>query len=547
MIHNCRHVRLPVAVALLASAAQALAAQPSRIARVRAAAETIVAADLMRDVTYIASDALLGRATPSPGLNSAQAYVVRRLTQLGVKPAGDDGSYLQHYTVATAVLDTNATYGVLGGERLAWRRDFVVPTLLTLGAREGGIVYVGSGILAPKLGVDPYAGIDVRGKWLLVHAAGLPQGITRQALGARGIDWTSPPEEAVSRGALGLLMIPLNGVTPAWAARGRVPVGRDLKPVVGRAFTNYPLPQLMLTRRAVEQMFAGEKLSAADIFASDTTHLYAASFALTAARTLKLDLVGESSTIRPSNVLGFIEGSDPVLRNEWITVSTHLDGAVGHGATASGDSIFNAADDNGSGSAGNLAIARALMRGPRPKRSILLVWDSGEETGLWGSRFLAYSPLAEKVVAHFTVDMIARTKVPGTNIKDEEELTGPGEVYVSGPGILSTQMDSVLARITREYHFISLNRKYEDPNHEFFYPRTDAAPYVENGIPYAEFFTGLHGDYHAQTDEVWKLDPVKFQAVARTVYVTLWTLADDPVRPRIDKPIPPVLSFMKPR
>src|SRR5262249_54834175 len=159
----------------------------------------------------------------------------------------------------------------------------------------------------------------------------------------------------------------------------------------------------------------------------------------------------------------------------------------------SGDSIYNAADDNGSGSAGNMSIARALMKAPRAKRSILLVWDSGEETGLWGSRFLAYSQIARQhVVAHFTVDMIARTKAPGTNIQGQNELSGPGVVYVSGPGVLSTELDSVLARTQRDYGYITYDRRYEDPNHEFFYPRTDAAPYIENGIPYAEFFTGLH-------------------------------------------------------
>jgi len=120
-------------------------------------------------------------------------------------------------------------------------------------------------------------------------------------------------------------------------------------------------------------------------------------------------------------------------------------------------------------------------------------------------------------------------------------------VYVSGPRILSTQLDAVLDRASREYGFITYDRRYEDPNHEFFYPRTDAAPYIENGIPYAEFFTGLHGDYHRQSDEVRKLDPVKFQAVARAVYAALWTAADDPVRPRMDKPLPPVLWFVTPR
>ena len=143
--------------------------------------------------------------------------------------------------------------------------------------------------------------------------------------------------------------------------------------------------------------------------------------------------------------------------------------------------------------------------------------------------------------------MIARTKVPGTNISGEEELSGPGEVFVSGPAVLSTVLDSALARVSRDYGFVKFDRRFEDPKHSFFYPRTDAAPYIENGIPYMEFFTGLHGDYHRQTDEVAKIDPVKFEAVERTVFVTVWTVADGVERPRIDKPVPAVLWFMRPR
>jgi hypothetical protein len=81
-------------------------------------------------------------------------------------------------------------------------------------------------------------------------------------------------------------------------------------------------------------------------------------------------------------------------------------------------------------------------------------------------------------------------------------------------------MDAALDRVSRDYGWVTLNRRFDDPAHEFFYPRTDAAPYLERGIPYVEFFTGLHGDYHAPGDEVSKFDPTKFEAVARTIYAT---------------------------
>jgi hypothetical protein len=518
-------------------------------AKVKSAAETIVAADLMRDISYIASDELKGRATPSPGLDSAAAYIIRRLTELHVKPVGDNGGYLQYYTVVRATLDTALTSITFAGQHLTWGNDFVIPSFLTPGVREGKVVYVGAGLRVPKRGIDPYAGLDLKGKWVLVHASQIrPRSVTTDSLGVVGLDYTTVLDEARARGALGILLIPSAANLAAWNTnRARVPTGRDLDPTVGRAYAPYPLPQVTLSPAAVLRLFEGETVQGADVLAADSLHRYPRSLQLGSAKAIKVDFSATVAQVRAFNVVGLVEGSDSKLKNEWITVSTHLDGAVGRAITPSGDSIYNAADDNGTGSAGNLSIARALMTGPRPRRSILLVWDSGEETGLWGSRFLAYGPLAKKVVAHFTVDMIGRTKVPGTDIQGQAELSGPGEVFVSGPAVLSTVLDSGLARVSRDYNYIHFDRRFEDPKHEFFYPRTDAAPYIENGIPYVEFFTGLHEDYHRQTDEVSKLDPVKFEAVARTVYVTVWTVADGKDRPRIDKPVPPVLWFMRPR
>ncbi len=514
--------------------------------RVREAAESIVASDLMRDVSYLASDALAGRATFSPGLDTAAAFVIRRLRQLGIRPVGDSGSYRQHYSAVVASLDTARTSLSIGSRRFSWGDDFLVTQFRALASQQGGVVYVGNGLRAPRRGLDPYAGVSVRGQWLLVHASQMRPSGTADTLGVYGVDYTTVYDEARARGARGLLLISGIGERANWSAlRSRVMRSRDVEPSMGRAGAPFPLPVLLLSPSVVMALLDGEAISGAAVLGADSSQRALRSVALEG--TVTATLGGTTLRQRAYNVVGVVDGADARLRDEWISVSTHLDGAVGSAVTSSGDSIYNAADDNGTGSAGNLSIARALLRGPRPRRSILFIWDSGEEVGLLGTRFLAYGPLASKVVAHFTVDMIGRTRVPGTTIAGQAELTGPGEVFVSGPGVLSTVLDSALATVTRVYPYVRFDRRYEDPQHEFFYPRTDAAPYIEQGIPYAEFFTGLHEDYHAQTDEVSKLDPVKFEAVARSVYATLWIVANGTARPRIDKPIPPVLWFMTPR
>jgi hypothetical protein len=523
-----------------------LSAQTPRLT-LAAAADSIKAADLLRDITYLASDELAGRATPSPGQEAAATYIERALREIGVKPFGDTGGYRQRYVVTRATLVPKDTTLRIGGKPFAYGKDFVLTSfLMPPPVRGGSVVYVGTGIRSPKLGWDPYQGLNVHGKWLLVHAPNLlPEGVTREMLGVSGQDHMLPAQEARTRGALGLLVIPapaelenLDAVAP------RPTTARDLNPSVGWAYAQNPLPHVRLSKAALETLLEGQSVTAETILASDVSHRYGQSFVLNASKSVWLDLAASLDHTDAFNVVGIIEGSDPQLKEEYITVSSHLDGAVGRvapGAPAGVDTIYNAADDNASGSAGNMAIARALMQGPRPRRTIVLIWDTGEETGLWGSRHIAYGPMSEKIVAHLCVDMIGRTKQPGTNNPQEADLAGPGEVFVAGPGVLSTQMDAVLAKVARDFPFAKQNRKFDDAKESFFYPRTDAAPYFERKIPYVEFFTGLHADYHRPSDDVSKIDPAKMEAVTRTVYVMLSMLADDPVRPRMDKALPPNL------
>jgi Peptidase family M28 len=534
-----RRLRRTAIAALTACMAVAVArAQPPARRSLRAAADTIAAGDLLRDITYLASDELAGRGTPSPGQDLAAAYVEKALREAGIRPFGDNGTYRQHYIVTRATLRPQDTTLAIGKQTVAYGSGFVLTGFLKPALSSGGVVYVGTGIRSPKLKWDPYEGVDVRGKWLLVHGASmLPEGITREMLGAPGVDHMRPAQEARTRGALGLLIIPsdaalttLDKVTP------RPTSVRDLDPSVGWAYAQQPLPQLVLSKAALTALLEGESTTADAVLAADVSHRYGASFALNAAKPVTLRLAADAERIDAYNVAGIIDGADPRLKDEYLTISSHLDGAIGRATT--GDTIYNAADDNASGSAGNMAIARAFALGPAPKRSIVLIWDTGEETGLWGSRHVAYGDIATHIVAHTCVDMIGRTKAPGTNVKGQEDLAGPGEVFVAGPGVLSTGMDRALARVASEFPYVKQNRKFDNAAESFFYPRTDAAPYFERRIPYVEFFTGLHEDYHRPSDDVSKIDPAKMEAITRTVYVFVSMLADDPVRPSMDKPLP---------
>jgi hypothetical protein len=201
--------------------------------QIRAAAERITAERLMVDLEQLASDEWRGRLTPSPGLDSAIAFVVNRLKHIGVKPFGDDGQYLQQYTVKEDVADTAAAYLEIKGRRFQYGGDFLInrflPTNIT-----AEVVYVGHGFYAPSFGIDPYADVNVKGKILLVHGPGiLPAGIRSGRLTGE----VSPAIwEAGKRGALAVVYASPSRMLGNWERLRRANLSRiELDPSVPSA------------------------------------------------------------------------------------------------------------------------------------------------------------------------------------------------------------------------------------------------------------------------------------------------------------------------
>jgi hypothetical protein len=385
--------------------------------------------------------------------------------------------------------------------------------------------------------------VDVKGKIVLAHGPrALPKGIEIRQIGRINLGANNAVVEAERRGAAGVIFVPLTAALSGWTRmRGENTVRRELEPAVPSAYAASPLTSVLLSRLATEALFAGERVKGADLIALGDRGDYPPSFQL--ARPVTLHVPAASTTDhRPYNVVALIEGAHPVLKDEYITIESHLDGAVGSTAV-DGDNVYNSADDNASGSAANLAIAEHLMMAPRPKRSLIFIWDSGEEQGLWGTRYFVGRPRVplDKIVAHFNIDMIGANRAPGSPDADEKRTTGPNEVYLIGPGVLSAQTDALLEGVNRAYLNLRFNREHDRADSEFFYPRTDAGPFLERGILTIGFTTGIHARYHRPSDEARYLDPAKIQAIARTVLASAWMLADSKERPRIDKSIPPTV------
>jgi hypothetical protein len=533
-------IRLVLLLLAAVLAAPTMRAQDGAIrADVRAAADRITAAQLERDLAFLASDELLGRNTPSPGFDKAAEYIASRLEKAGLEPIGDDKRFFQRYTMRESQVETAAAWLQAGDQQLAFGGHFVIRSFA--GAIDGPrrVVYVGHGWTVPEQGIDPYAGLDVKGKIVLAHGPrALPKGVEIKQIGRVAVGAHSPVVEAERRGAAGIIFIPLTSALADWEQmRGQNTVQRELNPRVPSAYAAPPLTAILLSKTAAGALLAGERVDGSELIARGDRGEYPPSFEL--ARTVTLNLPAKVTDHRPYNVVAMVPGTDPALKNEYITVESHLDGAVGS-RTVDGDGVYNSADDNATGSAATLAIAEYLMTAPRPKRSIVFIWDSGEERGLWGTRFFVHQPPVplDRIVAHFNVDMIGANRAAGTPDVNAADVTGPNEVYVIGPGVLSAQADALVERVNAGYLNLRLNRDHDRATSEFFYPRSDAGPFLERGILTIGFTTGIHARYHQPADEARHLDPKKMEAIARTVFATVWAFADAAERPRIDKTIP---------
>jgi hypothetical protein len=531
-------MRLRLVVLLLVLGASAALAQSTLPESVRQEAAKITADQLGRDLEFLASDALLGRNTPSPGFDAAADYIAKRLKQAGLEPMGDGSTFFQRYEMRESRVKTDEAAMEIDGRRFRFGDDFVIRSFAKEVSGRYRAVYVGHGWTVPDRGIDPYKGLDVRGKVVVAHGPrALPKGVDIPQLGRVSVGATPVIAEAERRGAAAVIVIPQTAALKDWdAGRTQNLTRRELEPWVASAYAAPPVTSLMLASAATDALFAGERVAGAEVRKLGDTADYPPSFELS--KSIRVQVSADSTSYHPFNVVAGIEGTDPALRNEYITIQSHLDGAVGT-RTVDGDAIYNAADDNASGSAATLAMAERLMHA-RPKRSLIFIWDSGEERGLWGTRYFVHKPPVplDRVVAHFNIDMIGASRAPGSIDASAAGVTAPDEVYLVGPGVLSGEADALVERVNRDYLNLRFNRAYDTPTSEFFYPRTDAGPFLERGILTIGFFTGLHPRYHQPADEARHLDPKKMEAITRTVFACVWSLASSPARPRIDKPIP---------
>jgi len=305
------------------------------------------------------------------------------------------------------------------------------------------------------------------------------------------------------------------------------------------------VPVIYASEKMIKAILEGEKIDYETIKKQASEDAWGEAFDLSAGKQVSFNVNAKVDSTMTQNVVGIIDGVDYYLKNEYVAVGAHYD-HIGMRPNAEGDRIFNGADDDGSGTVATLAIAEALAKGKqRPKRSILLVWHAGEEKGLWGSEFFTkYPPVSmDRVVAQLNIDMIGRSKKDGDDNPANMNLTGPNELYVIGSKKMSDDLGNLSEEVNNSYLRLKYNYKYDDPDDpERFFFRSDHYNYAVKGVPIIFFFSGVHEDYHGPGDHADKIDYEKMEKVTRTIFATMWKLANAPTRPIVNKPLPQVAN-----
>ena len=508
--------------------------------------DTIAAAQMKEYLTFIASDEMEGRDTPSRGLDTTAKFLALNLARWGFKPAGDNGTFFQRIELKRNRADQEQTKVEYNGRALTAGTDFL--PIGGSGNVSGSLVFAGNGWFIKSKDVDAYKGVDPAGKIAVIFGAPnqRPRGISMAEMGKQGEEYLNAGDYARQKGVVGLIYIPDFQYLANWQRtrriieRGSTVVAKFLQS------SGAPLPSIVISPEVANALFLGEKQSATTIFNASYGANAPTPFAINEQKKFTISLVNNAETVPTQNVVAVWEGSDPVLKSEYVALGAHYD-HVGYGCIPAGaDTLCNGADDDGSGTTALLGMAEALAKAPtRPKRSVLFVWHCGEEKGLWGSRYFTEYPTVplDKIVAQLNIDMIGRSRKEGDTNRSNNELTGPDAIYVIGSTMMSTELGEIVNTVNKSFLNLTFDTKYDDPKdpNRFFF-RSDHINYARKGIPIIFFFSGTHEDYHRPGDTADKIDYQKMEKVTRTIYMTAWEIANRPARLKVDKPLPSQLG-----
>lgn len=501
----------------------------------------IITPELARKhLSIIASDEFEGRETGQPGADKAAHYIADEFKSLGLQPIVN-GSYFFDIPVVNSTFKVNSF--TVNGAALASGKDFNAQGggNKTIDAKD--IVFIGYGIGADNY--DDLKGTDITGKVVMYISNGEPmnKGLSKITGTDKPSDWSAGRSRKRAQYILSkkpLMLFAVNIPTGAAGGPGgqgaRRPAGgapaarMGLKPegpVTTPVTFNIPVATADLLLKNSGKTIAELKAAIDESGAPQS-------------QVIKADISTSYSTeeapVKAVDVLGFLPGSDPKLKDEVVVISAHYDHIGLVRDPNAKDKVNNGADDDGSGTTGILEIARAFSQakkdGHGQKRSILFLSNVGEEKGLLGSEYYTDHPVIplERTITDLNIDMIGRVGFEYIGKPDSANY-----VYLIGSGMLSTDLHNVSEKANKTYTNLVLDYKYDDLNDpNSFYTRSDHYNFAKHGVPIIFYFNGVHADYHRPGDEVSKIGFPMLAKRAQLVFYTAWDLLNAPNRPVVD-------------
>ncbi|MBI3933788.1 MAG: M28 family peptidase [Acidobacteria bacterium] len=454
----------------------------------------------LNDVKYLASDELKGRGDGTPELDKAAAYIEEQFREAGLEPL--PGGFFQTFTAATGAelgKDNQLTARTPKSQSYRLRKDFIPLSFSGTGKTTGSVIFAGYGITAPEYNYDDYQGVDVKGKIVLAlrHE---PQE-TDQASLFRGRQLTRHAEfiskaiNARNHGAVALLIVN-DPVNHSGRDDRLVPFGTSSGP------NDLGIPIVQVTQEVVTSWMKQAGKSFVELQKALDRNLQSQSFPLPVDFQLTVHTEVHQRRSDLKNVVGVLRGNDPQLRDEYIVIGAHYDhlGSGEQGGTMAPSQIgqiHHGADDNASGTAGIMELARYFAADGNLRRSLLFMAFAGEELGLLGSAHYVQQPLAplDRTIAMLNLDMIGRVN--------------NNKLYVGGVGT----SPGFRKLVEQENQFTKFDLDFSDMG----YDASDHMSFGRHQVPVMFFFSGLHADYHKPSDTWDKVAPVETALVLELV------------------------------
>jgi putative aminopeptidase FrvX len=485
--------------------------------------------NLKQHLTILASDSLQGRNlfTKKTGLQMAAEYIKSVISGIGLQPAGQN--FYQSVELFRMIPDSENSFIEVTDEsgNIRFRSDSVFPGNLSRFSDFtiiGKLVFAGYGSENRDKGYNDYIGLDVKNRIVMSIPGRLSSNLSNLVA-------VNP----FSSGAKAHLIV--DPKTDFFSIVDRTSI--DFYLMDGHKFS--PLGELK------NDMFEGPKTvflapSAADLILGLENKSISgikeqidrtgkpASFEMKDFN-VKIQMKQIKKSLDAKNIIGIVEGSDPVLKKECVIYTAHYDhvGVDGNG------NVFNGADDNASGCAALLEVARAYMKlDMKPKRSVVFAWVSCEEMGKIGSKYYVLHPVIplEKTVACINMDMVGRVKADADSLKNfmqgKASTISRDSIYIIS-GKRSRDLESINNKICSE---VGLKPNYSLS--ERFITQSDYAPFHESGIPVLGYTTGIHSDLHQVTDDIHKIDFLKMSQVADLVFRVGYQIANLDKRIRVE-------------